>query len=251
MQKVIAKIAGAGTGMTVLFLWILFSSRMDWFKVSETLSDYKLWLLFFGYGLLVALLVEGVLWKFQLKRRYIWLFSYMAAGFLLFFAFGVNVFAVIAGIISAVFALFFYIGEMAARHSKLYRFIFAFVLPVSFLVIASIDFSVQHGWEENRTQEGYEATFEYFQGEHRIPVELKKGESVAFTINVDSENGGSYGYSFEDAKGHPTGMDELGGDWLAYEAEQDGIYYIVLRGHQISGSILIDWKFKRIPKKQQ
>lgn len=68
MQKVIAKIAGAGTGMTVLFLWILVVSRIDWYEVSETLSNGYLWLLVFGYGLLVALVVEGVIWKFQIKR---------------------------------------------------------------------------------------------------------------------------------------------------------------------------------------
>lgn len=244
MQKVIAKIAGAGTGMTVLFLWILVVSRIDWYEVSETLSNGYLWLLVFGYGLLVALVVEGVIWKFQIKRPSVRPISYMGAGFLLFFAFGVNIFAVIAGIISAVFAFLFYIGEMAARHSKFYRLIFAFVLPVLFLVIASVDFSVKRGWEENRTEEGYEATFEYFHGEYRIPVELKKGESIAFTINFDADNGGGNGYSFEDAKGHPTGMEELEGDWLGYEAEKDGVYYIVLWGDQVSGSILIDWKFK-------
>lgn len=246
MQKVIAKMAGAGTGMTVLFLWILVTSRIDWYEVSETLSNRHLWLLFFGYGLLVALIVEGVIWKFRIKRREVRPVSYMAAGFLLFFAFGVNVFAVIAGIISAVFAFFFYVGEMAARHSKIYRFVFAFVLPALLLIIAWVDFSVKQGWKENRTEEGYEASFQYFHGEHRIPVELKKGESIAFTINFDADNGGGYGHSFEDVKGRPTGMDELGEDWLGYKAEKDGIYYIVLWGDEVSGSILIDWEFKQI-----
>ncbi|WP_413366406.1 hypothetical protein [Lysinibacillus sp. 3P01SB] len=245
MEKVTAKMAGAGTGMTVLVIWTLVVSEIDWYEVSETLSNRYLWLLFFGYGLLVALLVEGVVWKFRIKRHSIRPIGYMAAGFLLFYVFGINVFAVIAGIISAVFAFLFYMGEMAARHSRSYRIVFAFVLPALFLVIAWIDFSVKQRWEENRTEEGYEATFGYFHGEHRIPVELKKGESVYFTINFEPANDGGYGHSFEDANGQPAGMEELGRDSFGYRAEQNGVYYIVLWGDRFNGSIAIDWEFKK------
>ncbi|MGM9950697.1 MAG: hypothetical protein ACI33P_11245 [Lysinibacillus sp.] len=245
MQKVVAKMAGAGTGMTVVFIWLLVVSKIDWFEVSETLANPYLWLLFFGYGLLVALIVEVVIWKFHIKRQHVRPISYVAAGFLLFYAFGINVFAVIASIITAIFAFIFYIGEMAARHSKPYRITFAFVLPVVFLIIAQIDFTVKREWQEQRTAEGYEAQFRFFHGEHRVPVELKKGESIAFTIHFNRDNEGGYGNSFEDAKGRSTGMQELGGDWYGYEAEQDGVYYIVLWGHRFSGRITIDWEFKR------
>ena len=245
MQKLIAKIAGAGTGLTVVFIWLLIVSEIDWFEVSETLSNAYLWLAFFGYGLLVALIVEGVIWKFQIESKHARPISYVVAGFLVFFAFGFNVFAVIASLISAIFAFIFYMGEMAARRSKAYRIAFAFILPVVFLVIAQIDFTVKREWEEQRTAEGYEAEFQFFHGEHRVPVELKKGESIAFAIRFNSDNEGGYGHSFEDARGRPTGMQELGGDWYGYEAEQDGVYYIVLSGYRVSGRVAIDWEFKK------
>lgn len=243
MQKVIAKMAGAGTGLTVLFIWVLIVSKVDWYEVSETLSNPYVWLLFFGYGLLVASIIEGVIWKFHIERQDVRPISYVIMGFLLFCFFGINVFAVIAGIISSVFAFIFYLGEMAARHSKLYRIVFAFILPILFLLIAWVDFTVKEEWKEKRTGVAYEAEFQYFHGEHRIPVELERGETIAFTINFEADNGGGYGYSFEDDNGRPIGMQELGGDRLGYEAQQDGVYHIVLWGSQVRGSVLIDWEF--------
>ena len=44
----------------------------------------------------------------------------------------------------------------------------------------------------NKTENSFEASFQHFTGEHKVPIELKRGDILEFTIESRIENPNGY-----------------------------------------------------------
>ena len=44
----------------------------------------------------------------------------------------------------------------------------------------------------NKTENSFEASFQHFSGEHKVPIELKRGDILEFTIESQAENSNGY-----------------------------------------------------------
>ena len=47
-------------------------------------------------------------------------------------------------------------------------------------------------WVERKTDNSFEASFQHFSGEHKVPIELKRGDILEFTIESQAENSNGY-----------------------------------------------------------
>lgn len=119
--------------------------------------------------------------------------------------------------------------------------IFAIVIPILFIVISIVDFTEKQNWVEERNSSSFESSFDYFHGEHKIPIELTKSEVLTFQVEIYNENGGGWGYHLENEKGDHLPMKESG-ERLEYETVENASYYIVLHGDEVEGRFAVDWE---------
>ncbi|PAV30494.1 hypothetical protein CIL05_05155 [Virgibacillus profundi] len=237
------KLIGAGFSFSVFIVFMTFMISFDLFELSELLSNPLLWAAFYVYAILCSIIIDGIikLWP-KLKSRIVLL--YIFAGCIVFAIPMYHIiYFLIAGSIGAAAALLFYYGMKIIKPRFWLSIIFAIGMPILFIVISIVDFTDKENWVEERNSFGFESTFDYFHGEHKIPIDLEKGEVIIFQVNIYDESGG-WGYHFEDEKGNHAGM-ESRGEKSAFEALEDGEYYIVLHGDEAKGRFEVDWEISR------
>lgn len=239
---VIGKLSGAGFALSLCALNILHSSSYDLYEFSEYLSYPLLWIIFYVYGVICSFVIDLLAFRFPRTIGRLKVVLYVLAGFSLFFIQGINVYTVIAGIVAALCALLFYGGTILSHQNRLFKYGFAFVIPLAIMIISTIDFTEKKGWQETRTDSTYEASFGYFNGKHEIPIEVERGETLTFSVSVLNKNGGGHGYHIR-TDGHPrVAMREAGADQLSFRSEEGGTYRIVITGDHLKGSIRVNWE---------
>lgn len=218
---------------------------LNLYELSEILSSPWVWIPFYGYGILCSFIIDwlGKQWSWIKPWTFL---LYIFAGYIVFvFLFEFWIALLIAGPIGAIAALIFYIGVEFITKSKSASFIFAMILPIIFIVVSMTDFTKKENWEVIDTETSYEAKFTYFNGEHKIPIQLVKGETLSFHVEFHTEHG--WGNHLEDGKGKYLPMDEQG-ERLIFSPEEDGEYYIVVNGDRASGRFVVDWEIKHDDK---
>ncbi|WP_157888147.1 hypothetical protein [Bacillus marinisedimentorum] len=231
------------------FIWFVFSMAMligaegDLYDFADSVSHGMLWAAFFGYAILSSMIIDFLYAKLPFSAPKIKMLLYIAAGYLIFMLSGDLIFALIAGSVGAVFSLLFYAATRFLKKDAL-KYVFAIAVPLTVLAMSQMDFTEKEGWESRRTSSSYTATFEYFNGRHEIPIRLLKGETVLFSVDVKSENGGGYGYHVETGTGELKGVSRLSDEKMSFVAEEAGKYRIVMEGHSLEGMIFIDWRLK-------
>lgn len=111
----------------------------------------------------------------------------------------------------------------------------AIILPLIFISISMTDFTKKENWEAIQGKSVFEAKFTYFNGEHKIPIHLAKGEDLSFHVDFHTNDG--WGNHLENKDGKYQPIIEQG-DKFIFTAEEDGKYYIVVNGDQASGRLL-------------
>lgn len=233
------KLSAAGFLLSI-FSVIIFTSSMELYDFSESMSVWFLWVMIYGYGILSSIVIDLLKFKMAFINVYIEVLLYLTAGFLPFVFIMDSPYIFIAGFVGAFSAILFLAGHEFIKH-KVTKSVFAFVIPITFLVIANIDFTSKQNWQEETTDSSYSVSFDYFNGKHHIPVEAESGERIIFTIDFINENGG-YGYSILNVDKDPIGMEILSDNKLMATAPKDGIYFIEIRGDNLQGKIEVDWK---------
>lgn len=239
IYNIYKKLVGAGFSFSFFVIYFIMIQSFNLYELSKTLMSPWLWIAFYGYGLLSSFLIDwlGKIWPWA-KR---WTFLlHIFAGFIIFiiiFEFWLAL--IIAGPVGAIAALLFYIGIKFVTKNKWISFIFAIILPIIFIVVSMTDFTKKENWEAVETETSYEAEFSYFNGEHKIPIQLTKGETLSFHVDFHTNDG--WGNHLENKKGKYQGMTEQG-DRLVYIAREDGEYYIVIKGDRASGRFIVDWE---------
>ncbi|MBS4218778.1 hypothetical protein KHA96_10680 [Bacillus sp. FJAT-49711] len=239
------KLAGAGFSFSIFNLFIMLdASKFDMYQFSKDLSSPLYWAAFFGYGCICSIAIDLIINKVPNIGHSRKVILYLVAGFSIFFVFGFNFFTIIAGAIGALAALLFYFGSSIASKTSVFKYIFAFAMPILFLTIMSIDFTEKEQWLETKKDTSYFASFSLFNGEQQIPIKASEGQTVAATITINNENGGGHGQHILNEKGKLIPMYESTEKQIKFKAEKSGIYRIVITGDDLKGSFSVDWKLE-------
>lgn len=241
------KLAGAGFALTVFFMYLLFVEKFNLYNFAETISNWWIWAIIFFYGIFSSSIIDWLAKKWSIIDSYK-IIAYILAGFIFFFIFGISIYAVIAGIVGAIVAVIFFSGEWLAKQSKKFTTVFI-MMPLFFLMLMQFDFTVKKGWQEARNDEEYTATFKHFNGEHKIPFELERGDVFTYTLQTHSANGGGYGNSFQGESSNLMGQTLLDDHTLQVDIKKSGTYYIVLTGDKLAGKFTVTWTIEKAPKK--
>ncbi|MBS4200814.1 hypothetical protein KHA93_14355 [Bacillus sp. FJAT-49732] len=244
ISYLIKKLAGAGFSLSIFFLFMLSTSNIDMYRFSKDISNPLLWLAFFGYGFICSIIIDFILSKFSQNNLSTKVILYVVAGFSIFIIFGFNLFTIIAGTIGAIAALLFYFGTVIANQKSVIKYIFAFVMPILFLIIMNIDFTVKKQWSEVKKETSYSASFDYFNGEQQIPIKAKEGQTISFSIEMNNDNGGGHGHHILNEKGKLVPMIESTEKNMKFSVEKTGVYRVVVTGDDLKGSFSVDWKIE-------
>ncbi|RXT06464.1 hypothetical protein [Ammoniphilus sp. CFH 90114] len=205
------------------------------------------------YGICSSYALDWVSNRYRLKNKVLIAFLYSLTGALFFiplFQFVIRMQEMGAYLgfmaIGAGIALSFYLCTLFFRNVKVNRYL-AVLGPLFLIIMMQIfvfrwEFDKVDGWREHQTDNYYEASFDYFHGEHVIPIIADKGEQITFKIKWNYWQDGSTGHYVEGPSGKPVGMEELGDNTFKLIAPEDGTYKIVLTAKRVSyGQFVVHW----------
>lgn len=233
------KFVGAGFSFSLFVIYFIMIESFNLYELSGALTSLWVWAAFYGYGILISFLIDGLGRVWPWAKRWTFLL-HIFAGFIVFvFLFDFWLALLVAGPVGAMAALLFYMGTKFVTKNKWTSFIFAILLPIVFVVVSMTDFTKKENWEAVKAETSYEAKFSYFNGEHKIPIQLAKGEVLSFHVDFRTNDG--WGNHLENKKGKYQPMTEQG-DRLIFTAEEESEYYIVVNGNRASGEFIVDWE---------
>ncbi|SHN07516.1 hypothetical protein [Gracilibacillus kekensis] len=242
MKYTLTKLAGAGFLLSCLSLLFILGTDGNLYDYTETFSDDDVLLIIFVYSIFCSILIDIIVLKLSRIADNIRVPLYLLFGFILFPLISWDWYGVFAGIIGAAVANIYFLATLFAKRNSWFRYLFAVMIPVVFLITLTMDFTEKQNWEEHRQHNTYQASFAYFDGKHEIPLELTKGDVVYFSVNTEKLDGG-HGYHVKNKFGKLVGMHPHG-DQSIITAEKSGEYRIVIKGHQANGSFSVDWKIQ-------
>ncbi|WP_459501750.1 hypothetical protein [Bacillus sp. C1] len=233
--------------LTFSFLSFAFiQDEFNLYRLSELLSGlpYSPW---FYVLLCYALLCSFIIDKLSLEHPSVAkkVFLYIICGYLFFLPFHLfsdvsfSIFF-IAGTVGAICAVFFYYYTYIAQKKKWFRYSTPILISILWITIASTDFTEKEQWVEHTTKNEFEATFSYFNGEHKILIHLTKGETLEFTLSFPITGG--YGFHVSSEFNKIESMSEINEDTNQLSVMQTGTYYIVVTGDKLKGTIKANWK---------
>ena len=229
---------------------------MKMFQTVEGVLNKILWAFVYGYGILVSMFIDWLIKKYAVTKIKTIIGYYAIAGFGIFLILGfiVNiisadflnleflVYAILAGIVGAFCALIFFLGTFIFNYSKIFKYIFAFLVPIGLFIIMSKDYTIKKNWESIQNENSYAASFSYFNGQYEIPIDVKKGQTVKITQQFHSENGGGHGFHIKDDKNRYVDTQLIDDDQSKFEVKKTGVYRAVVTGAEVSGSFYVSWE---------
>lgn len=238
---------GAGFSIAFFALFMLHLARYDLYDWSQSFFHFRLAAIFYGYGLICSLLLHLLAARFPRLAGVPLLVLHGVLGFAFFLFRGVDAHVLIFGFFGAVFAFLFYAGVWYAGKSRPFTFLFAVLVPFLFLLVQQADFTVKRGWQERAEHSRFVATFDWFDWEHAIPLQLEKGEELEVRIRFDPENEGGYGYRVRTGRNGVVPMQPLGDGHFRILPEADGEYRVIVRGSELKGSVTVEWEKRDNP----
>ncbi|MBY7124602.1 MULTISPECIES: hypothetical protein [Bacillus] len=155
------------------------------------------------------------------------------------------------GSIGAVCSLFFYLCAVIATKFKWIQYVVPGIMLIIFITINLIDLgkigTSKEQWVETKTENSFEASFQHFSGEHKVPIELKRGDILEFTIESRAENPDGYMGAVKMASEFQEEENYLasnGPNTYQFAAIKTGTYYIIVNGNKLKGKLRIDWNIK-------
>ncbi|WP_058307200.1 hypothetical protein [Gracilibacillus massiliensis] len=242
MKYIFTKLAGAGFLLSCLSLFFILGTDGNLFDYTETFSDYQLLFIVFVYSIFCSILIDIIVMKLTRIAYYVRVPLYFLFGFILFPIISWDWYGVFAGIIGTALANIYFLATLIAKNKTWFRYLFAVLIPIVFLITITIDFTEKENWEENKQHNSYQASFDYFDGKHEIPLELREGDVVYFSVNTEEIDGG-HGYHVKNKFGNFVGMHPHG-DQSSIKAEKSGEYRIIIKGHQAKGSFSVEWEIQ-------
>lgn len=242
VKYIFTKLTGAGFLFFMMAIYTLLLNGFELYDFSNTFREGLLWFVVFIYGIFSSVVIDLIAFKIKAS---LWLriTFYIIAGYAIFLFFGFSIFTIIAGTVGAIAALVFFYGTTLPKKSASIGLIIAFVIPAALFTLSLFDFTEKQGWTEQRREDKFSVSFDYFNGEHAIPVELKKGEAIDITRVFDDKNKGGQGFHVKNKENELVGMAERPNGVLRLNASYDGIYNLVIKGSNLEGKITISWEY--------
>ncbi|MDM5157152.1 hypothetical protein QUF88_26055 [Bacillus sp. DX1.1] len=237
------------------FLCILFlNDAFDLYRLSDLLSEslYNPWIYgLFAYAISCSIIIDLLGYKLNARTIKTKLLLYIGFGYLCFVPFWIfsnehPILFLIAGSIGAICSVYYYFGTYLGQKFKWFRYMVPILLAILFITITNIDFTKKEQWVEHTTANEFEATFLYFHGEHKIPIHVKQGDIVEFSITFLVGGNNGYGYSFQTSSEFNRIEDHIEISENTYQllAYRTGAYYITVTGENLTGKIKANWKIK-------
>ncbi|MFJ8261094.1 hypothetical protein ACIQ4I_03915 [Rummeliibacillus sp. NPDC094406] len=256
VSYIIIKLAAAGFLFFFFFLFAFFGSDMKMFQTVEGISNKVLWAFVFGYGILASIFIDRLIRRYTVThiKKKIGLYAIAGFGIFLILGFIVNiisadffnleflVYAILAGVVGAFCALIFFLGTVISNYSKIFKYIFAFLIPIGLFILMSRDYTIKKNWESIQNENSYAASFSYFNGQYEIPIDVKKGQIVKITQQFHSENGGGHGFYIKDENNRYVATQLIDDDQSKFKVKKTGIYRAVVTGDEVSGSFYVSWE---------
>lgn len=225
------------------------------FQTVEGISSKMLWAFVYGYGILASVLIDWLIKKYAVTKVKTKIRFYIIAGFGIFLILGfiLNIisgdffnmeflaYAILAGIIGAVCAFTFFLGTVVVNYSKIFTYIFAFLIPIGLCIIMSKNYTVKKNWESIQHENSYAASFPYFNGKYEIPIEAKKGQTIKIIQQFHAENGGGHGFHIKGENNRYVETQRITEDQSKFEVKKSGVYRAVVTGEEVSGSFYVRW----------
>ncbi|WP_146551486.1 MULTISPECIES: hypothetical protein [Rummeliibacillus] len=237
----VSKFAAAGFLFFLFFLIVFFSSDMKMYQTVEGVSNHVLWTFIFGYSILASIFIDWLIKKYSVTQLKTKIELYAVAGFAIFLLFGLSMYTVIAGTVGIFCALIFYLGTVLSTHSRIFKYIFAIVVPITLFVLISRDYTIKKNWKALQKDNSYAASFDYFNGRQEIPIKAVKGQTMILTRQFHAENGGGHGFHIVDEEGRYVGVQSISEDRMKMNVKKAGIYRAVVTGDEVAGSFYISW----------
>lgn len=237
LDKLLPRFAAAGMLLTILFAMLFIFSNGNLFEFVGVARSWWIWGLIFGYGIMCSIIID---WIFRdSKKPVLKLLVYVLVGGAFFLLYGFTAFAIIASVVGMLSALVFYGALYVVERSKPALYTFGLFMPLFFLIFIQFDYTEKIGWDETAGDNSVHITVVELSGEHKIPVELKAGDTITFKTDF-GDMSGAYGTSFV-GDGEIVSMAPLNDYEIEATVEDAGVYYITLWGNDFSGTIDVSW----------
>jgi hypothetical protein len=237
----LTKLSAAGFMFSIMAIYVLLAVHFDMYEFSETFQ-VGIVSLILGYSITCSILIDLMKRSFYFDGVFLEVLLYLIAGFLPFVFIMGFPYYVIAGFVGGLCSIFFLFGHHFIKINGI-KLLFAFVLPV-LLVVTNLDFTTKQNWQEVRNDSSYTATFDYFNGEHEIPITANAGEIIFFSINFINKNNGGYGYHVKNDENDHMPMEEVSEFKHVIQINENGLYRIVITGDNFQGKVEVDWDIK-------
>ncbi|TVZ78457.1 hypothetical protein FB379_12753 [Aeribacillus composti] len=234
------KFTGAGFSLFIFFTVFFIAADFDLYGVSKDLNNPYLWSIFYGYGIICSIFIDLLAVKIPKITGTIKIAFYVLAGYLIFLPFGWMM-VIVGGTVGALCSLVFYFGTYMARKNVFFKYIFAICAPFILCIILNTDFTVKKDWREWKRNSSYIALFDYFHGEHAIPIYAEKGQTITFSVKIQNNNGGGHGFHVLNKDGDVVAMKEVDESTYQIKAAEKSIYHIIVTGDKLKGSFTVTW----------
>lgn len=241
IHRLLEKLIGASLSISIFFIFILISNRFNLFEFHKLVASPGVWILFFGYGLMSSIVIDFIkrfIPNFFLGKQ---ILLYILFGYLIFLILMPTEYALIAGTVGAIFSLLFLLGKEKLKPSKWYSWI-VFIIPLACVVMIPFNFTSKVGWDEVRKDASVEIEYDYFNGEHLVPIHGEQGERIYFEVEHHFNQGDSYGMSLYDENGNREGMNEENGGLVSVKFEEEATKYIAVQAiNGSNGQFQVKW----------
>ncbi|MCU4768444.1 hypothetical protein OCF65_08015 [Bacillus toyonensis] len=252
------------TKLTATFLLLLLISTLLLTTNQQTLYSFLAGLrellyvpfvpILAAYAIFCSICIDKL--KLKTHTRLKTLLLYIFCGYLFFLPFLIFKEAsliqfLFLGSIGAVCSLSFYLCTVIATKFKWLQYFVPSIMFIIFITINLVDLerfgTSKEQWVETKTDNSFEASFQHFSGEHKVPIELKRGDILEFTIESRAENSNGYMGDIKMASEFQEEENYLapsGPNTYHFAAIKTGTYYIIVSGNQLKGKLKIDWNIK-------
>lgn len=239
------KLAGAGFLLFVISSYLLLASGIDMYEFVEGISNWFLWIIVFGYGILCSLLIDLFVFKLPSTSHLVRILLCIVAGYGVFIITMNFYIMLFAGTIGALCSLIFYVGTYISFRFKSFKYVFSILVPLTIIILIGVDFTEKEQWVEVKSETSYTATFDYFNGKHEIPVLAKVGQTITLSHDFETTNGGGHGFHVLNEKNKLVAMTEVSEGESKVKVQDAGVYRMVVTGDDVEGNFKVTWNISK------
>jgi hypothetical protein len=242
-KNILQKLIGASFSISIFFIILIVIVEFNLFEYHQMLTNPWFWLIFFGYGIISSYAIDWISKIFNDYTKWKEIACYIVFGYLIFLILSPDVYGFIAGTVGAFFSLLFLVAKKKFHYKQRLSWL-VFIVPLICLLMVPFDFTKKTGWTEVKGDSFVEVQYDYFNGEHLIPITGQQDDEVFFKVEHQMENGQSRGVSVYDKNGDYVGMNshQRDQDIFSIQFTEETTKYIAVRAiGGRNGQARVEW----------